>query len=146
VGELTLSNANAVTVNDVDVPNRVFETNHCLLFKCAVSQNRKDGVKNKDYKLQVLGCKIQGNTSNAISLTLPTATSTFYFKEKSNEPDITGKLQSSSGARYRPTVVFEPNLATSFKQLIESQFATIYSQMVKLSALENQSKQKVDVV
>jgi hypothetical protein len=40
--------------------------NHILLYKCTFSQNRKDGIKTKDYRVEVIGCVIQLNVHSAM--------------------------------------------------------------------------------
>jgi hypothetical protein len=40
--------------------------NHILLYKCVFSQNRKDGIKTKDYRVEVIGCVIQLNVHSAM--------------------------------------------------------------------------------
>ena len=40
--------------------NRLFDNmvNHALLYKCVFNKNRKDGIKTKDYRVEVIGCTI----------------------------------------------------------------------------------------
>jgi len=32
--------------------------NHILIYKCLINQNRKDGIKTKDFKMDIIGCVV----------------------------------------------------------------------------------------
>lgn len=103
-----------------DTQKRPFDIliNQCIFVKDVFSQNRKDGIKSKDYKCQILGCKIQGNLNNALTMCTPNvAEASLYLKTKNNESDLIGRLMGQNGTRYRPRIVLEPNLNLFYKQM-----------------------------
>ena len=81
--------------------------NHILLYKCVFSYNRKDGIKTKDYRVEVIGCVIQLNVLSAMQVAdEQRGSATLYLKSKKNEKDFIGRFMGESG-RYRPQIVVD---------------------------------------
>lgn len=107
--------------------------NQCVIFKSVFSQNGKDGIKSKDYKCHILGCKIQGNLNNALTMVQPNeAEASLYLKTKNNENDLIGRIIGGNGVRYRPRTVLESNLSFLYKQMRDLQSKQLYEELVQL--------------
>jgi hypothetical protein len=107
--------------------------NQCVILKSIFSQNQKDGIKNKDFKCHLLGCKVQGNLRNALTMVTPNeAEASLYLKSSGNENDLIGRIIGPNGSRYRLRTAIEANLSTLYRQMREVQNKQLQDELVHL--------------
>ena len=83
--------------------------NHILLYKCLLSQNGKNGIKIKDYRVDIIGCIVKENSHAAIQvLEENDASATIYLKSKKNDKDFQGRILGRQG-KYKPKTIIELN-------------------------------------